>query len=130
MKTIALLLCCTLTLTACQPNLRVTYMPLVDTKRTDMNKFYDDLHECQDAAAPIEDNTVAEGLTMALIGAGVGAAIGSTYGSGFASHGAQTGAIAGAAIGTADGQHSWKSKTMDTIDACLRGRGHNLIGRS
>lgn len=115
------LLCCT---TACQPNLRVTYLPIVDG-----NVDEDDISDCQGLAKPIQDNTIPEGLVMALVGAGIGAAVGSTYGAGFAGQGAQYGAIGGAVIGTANGQTNYNEKTKQVVDNCLRERGYAVLGR-
>lgn len=114
-------------LTACQPNLPITYEPIVDMKKVNANKYALDLKECREYAQKVEDDTVAQGIVMAVIGAGLGAAVGNQYG--MTGQGAQYGALLGATSGTIDGQVTYRTKTMQVIDYCIAGRGYKVIGR-
>lgn len=114
-------------LTACQPNLPITYSPIIDEKKVDMNKYSQDLKECREHAQQVEDDTVAQGIVMAIVGAGLGAAVGNQYD--MTGQGAQYGALLGATSGTIDGQVTYNTKTMQVIDHCIAGRGYKVLGR-
>lgn len=114
-------------LTACQQNLPITYAPIIDEKKVDMNQYALDLKECREYAQKVEDDTVAQGIVMAIVGAGLGAAVGSSYD--MTGQGAQYGALLGATSGTVNGQIAYHNKTTQVIDYCVAGRGYKVLGR-
>jgi outer membrane lipoprotein SlyB len=105
----------------------ITYAPIIDKKRVDLNKYQTDLDECREYAKKVHDDTVAQGIVMAILGAGVGAAVGSQYD--MTGQGASYGATLGAASGSINGQIDYQSETKKVIDNCLIGRGYKVLGR-
>jgi len=103
------------------------YQPIVDTKNVDMNKYNQDLAECQQYAAGISPAT--EGLQGAALGATVGAAIGAVAGAfvGDAGLGAGAGAALGGTEGAIGGAANGAQGQTDVIRNCLSGRGYSVL---
>ena len=102
-----------LVLTACASK------PVVDTYRVDMEKYAQDLAECEHVAGQLESGkTIAKSATL---GAGVGAVIGAIDGD--VGEGAATGGVAG---GTAGILKTDKERAR-VIKNCLRHRGYRIL---
>lgn len=103
------------------------YVPLVDMKGHDANKFATDTQECQAYAR--QRMSAAQG---AMNGAMAGAIAGALIGAVLAPHGyrndaagqvAAFGALGGAATGAVDANDTQESITKK----CLAGRGYNVL---
>ena len=102
-----------LVLTACASK------PVVDTYNVDMEKYAQDLTECENVADQLETGkTIAKSATL---GAGVGAAIGAIDGD--VGEGAAVGGVSG---GTAGILKSDEERARVTKN-CLRHRGYHVL---
>lgn len=98
--------------------------PIIDTKGVNMNKYEQDLQECQSIA------TQQLGVVpVAVKGAGAGAAIGGLVG--LVAGGNKTNIIrdagVGAVIGSATGAHSGNESQEQVVKRCLIGRGYKVL---
>jgi outer membrane lipoprotein SlyB len=99
-----------------------SYVPVIDTKGVDMNRYHVDLNECQQYAA--QESPGQSAAIGAVAGAILGAVISRAAGSRYDAHAAaRVGAVTGAAGGAAHGAES----QMDIIRNCLRGRGYSVL---
>lgn len=99
------------------------YTPIVDGSKNP--GFASDLGACQSLAAnqrQYDDETKA----AAVLGAGVGALAGLAEGGD--AEDAIGGAIAGALIGGVAGGVEAQDKKKNIVIACMRGRGHRVVG--
>ncbi len=95
---------------------------IVDTKNTDMEAYYQDLHECRNYASQV--NVGEKVATKAATGAVVGGAIGAIIGdSGSAGRGAGVGGVLGAVKGVGQGHR----EKQQVVRNCLRGRGYHVL---
>ncbi len=98
--------------------------PIIDTKGVNMNKYEQDLQECQSIAT--QQSGVAPGAAK---GAGAGAAIGGLVG--LVAGGNKTNIIrdagVGAVIGSATGAHSGNVSQEQVVKRCLIGRGYKVL---
>lgn len=85
--------------------------------------YRDDLAACR-ALARAQRQFEVETAGAALLGAGAGALLGAADPEGGAAGGALAGALAGGLAGTADAA----DRRHDILRACLRGRGHPVVG--
>jgi len=93
--------------------------PIVDTKGVNMDRYQDDLRDCEGYADQVRiEQGVAKG---AIAGGAVGAATGAVLGD--VSTGAGVGAIGGAAKSAQRGE---REKTQ-VVKRCLRGRGYKVL---
>lgn len=113
------------TLTACATT--VTYEPIVDFKKVDRNAYAVDLQECQRYAEKIENDALAAGIAMALLGAAAGAAVGDVYGD--AGRGAAYGAVVIGGTGGAVQAGNVINRQETIVDNCLKGRGYKVLGK-
>lgn len=100
------------------------YRPLVDTAGRDMNKYENDLRECQGYA-----EQVSGAGTGAAVGVAAGAIIGALFGGlagGNRTQRNQTSAL-GAASGGLSGAASGEGSQRNVIRRCMGGRGYNVL---
>lgn len=98
------------------------YRPLIDTRGVDLNRYEQDLGDCQRYAATQDPaGSAAIGAVLGgLLGLGLAVAGGSRYDEGAA---ARIGAVVGGVSGLAHGAES----QTDIIKNCLRGRGYSVL---
>ena len=110
-------------LVACS-NMGSQYVPVVDKKGIDENKYQQDLAECQNLSTETEASG-ASGAKKAAGGAAVGARLG-LVGGGNSTNIAQAAGIGGV-IGGASGLYSGNSEKQNIIRRCLSGRGYKVL---
>jgi hypothetical protein len=110
-------------LVACS-NMGSQYVPVVDKKGIDENKYQQDLAECQNLSTETEASG-ASGAKKAAGGAAVGALLG-LVGGGNSTNIAQAAGIGGV-IGGASGLYSGNSEKQNIIRRCLSGRGYKVL---
>ncbi len=110
-------------LVACS-NMGSQYVPVVDKKGIDENKYQQDLAECQNLSTETEASG-ASGAKKAAGGAAVGALLG-LVGGGNSTNIAQAAGIGGF-IGGASGLYSGNSEKQNIIRRCLSGRGYKVL---
>ncbi|THH38105.1 glycine zipper family protein [Aliishimia ponticola] len=97
------------------------YTPILDGQPT--AAFHSDLSACQSLArnqTQLDQETVA----AAALGAGAGGVLGALDDEGDAAGGAVVGAIAGGVSGAVNASE----RREEMVIACLRGRGHKVVG--
>jgi uncharacterized protein YcfJ len=109
-----------LAVTACAEK-GAEYEPILDGPRT--VAFQADLSSCR-AMAQGQKHLDQETLGAAVLGAGAGAVLGELDEDGDAWGGAIVGALAGGAAGAVNAHE----KREAIVAACLRGRGHRVVG--
>ena len=126
-------------LAGCQmqaPSHTANYEPVVDTGRTDMNKFHADLEACRTVAAKVEaryrEEQQREMMGNILAGALTGA-LAANYADNTNRNASQWGALgaasgfAGSAQGNDYTQDFVKFGPRRIIDRCMVDRGHRLL---
>ena len=99
-----------------------SYQPVVDTKGVDLNKYYQDVAECQTYARQVmgAGEVAAAG---AVVGALFGLAMAAADGGRNKGRWASVGAVSGLASGAGQGE----TNQREVIRRCLAGRGYNVL---
>ena len=114
---VVLMLSVTLALSGC-----ASYRPVVDSKGVDMNRYEQDLKECQVYAE--QESPAASAAIGTVAGAAIGALLAAAAGSGYDRNAsARVGAVAGALGGTGQGAEA----QINIIRNCMSGRGYKVL---
>lgn len=122
-STAVVTVCIASLLTGCAATSGSNYRPIVDTRSVDLNRYENDLRDCQGYAtqtAGAGESAAAGALAGAVLGGVLAAAAGKNYSrTSTARVGAVTGAVGAGAQGETD--------QRNIIRRCLAGRGYKVL---
>ena len=107
-----------LTISGCAS--RQQHQVIIDPKGVDMARYQQDLAECQQLAAQVQQKAGGGAVAGAIVGGLVGAAVGN-------SRTAERMAGAGAVVGGAGGAGDTARERDQVVKNCMRGRGYRVL---